>query len=98
MDLGCRIVLCLRFWRDDRISLICIDQIVCIIADDTRRASVNQGLNSRLLTRFNDTFGSLDVDLVVQGLVADTNSNDSRRRSVDHDIRPYFLEDRQDRG
>lgn len=90
MYLGVGVVRVLLVAREDGVPLVRIVQIVHIIADDTRRANVDQRLHPSLLTGLNNAKGSIHVDLLEQLLSVGVIRR-SRRRRVNDNIRLQIL-------
>lgn len=90
--LGLGVVFSLLGASDDGEPLVGIAQVRLIIANDAGRARVDQGLDTRLLARLDNSLGAVDVDLAEQLLVDEAVAGDGRG-GVDDDVRAQLLED-----
>lgn len=92
--LSLRIVFRLKVASENRPSLIRIDQIGRIVADDAGRTGVHQYLHIGLLASFYHTSRALHIDLVVQCF---RSIHQRWRGRVDDNLRSHFLKDRDQR-
>lgn len=89
--LGLGVVLGLLVTANQRPSLVGVEQIRDIVADDTSRAGVDESLDACLLAGVNDSLCTVDVDLF-EHIVTNLGVDSYRRGRVDDNIGLELLE------
>ena len=79
---------------NERISLVRGHKICLSVADDARRARVNETLRAKFLCHFHELFGALDVDCEHDGY----RGVESRTCRVEDYFGSYLLEDSAEGG
>lgn len=91
--LGLRVVVGLVLAPDHWPPLVGVDEIAFVVAYDTGRARVDQGLDIGLLASLNHGPRALDIDLLEQRVGNLVIPLGGRRCGMDHDIGLRLLED-----
>lgn len=87
------VVLFLLGTSNHGVTLVCIEQVVLVVTNDTGRAGIHECLDASVLASLNDSLGAANVDLaeeIVGRLVVAAGHGGGR---VDDDVRLDLLQD-----